>query len=297
MSQTSTPAVEPKDKGGSRLTRQWRQALGGVSLLPALVLVVVVFVIPVLRLLWLSVDGETGSGIGRYGDLMQNDVVVRILIRTILTALGVTLFSLLLAYPYAYVMSTSGPRLQATMLAIVVFSFWAAVMARTFAWVVLLQRDGPVDTVLGSVGLHASLLHNLFSAFLGMVQVMLPYFVLLLFSSMRSIDKNLMVAASTLGASRRRAFFHVYLPLTSSGIESGMVLVYVLSLGFYITPAILGSPQNALMAQLIDTEITQQVNFAEAGALSTLLIAAAVIGFVIIKVLAGSMRRLAGVRS
>ncbi|MFT4010482.1 MAG: ABC transporter permease [Nocardioidaceae bacterium] len=287
----------------STVTLRERASRGAFALyvLPALVVVVIVFVIPVLRLLWLSVTGDNGgsaSGTAIYRELLGNDVVMRILWRTVTTAVGVTVISVLLAYPYAYVMSTAGPRLQATMLAIVVFSFWAAVMARTFAWIVLLQRDGPVDRALGAVGLHdVTLLHNSFSAYLGMVQVMMPYLVLVLYSSMRSIDPKLMVAASTLGASRRRAFFHVYFPLTAAGVESGVVLVYVISLGFYITPALLGSPQNALMSQFIDTAVSQQVDFPRAGALSTMLIVCGLVGFVVIRLVASQLRKFAGVPS
>lgn len=278
---------------------RWRgKRTATLSLLPALALVLLVFVLPTIQLLSQSVRGAGVHGLSEYDELLHSSVVLQVLARTVITSLGVTLVSLFLAYPYAYLMATTGARLRGIMLAVVIFSFWTPVMTRTFAWIVLLERDGPVDHLLGAVGLHGiSLLHNLTGAYIGMVQVMMPYFVLLLYSSMRTIDSQLMVAASTLGATRRRAFFHVYLPLTASGIESGITLVYILALGFYLTPAVLGSPQNALMAQFIDTEISQQLNFAQAGALSTLLIVAAIVGFIVIKLLATLLRKLAGVRA
>lgn len=269
-----------------------------LNLLPALALVLLVFVVPTIKLLTQSVSGDGVRGLSEYDELLHSSVVMQVLVRTVITSLGVTLVSLFFAYPYAYIMATTGRRLRGIMLAVVIFSFWTPVMTRTFAWIVLLERDGPVDHALEAVGLHGvSLLHNLTGAYIGMVQVMMPYFVLLLYSSMRSIDDRLMVAASTLGATRRRAFLHVYLPLTASGIESGITLVYILALGFYLTPAVLGSPQNALMAQFIDTEISQQLDFAQAGALSTLLIAAAIVGFIVIKLLSTWVRRLAGIRA
>ena len=278
---------------------RWRgKRTATLSLLPALALVLLVFVLPTIQLLSQSVRGAGVHGLSEYDELLHSSVVLQVLARTVITSLGVTLVSLFLAYPYAYLMATTGARLRGIMLAVVIFSFWTPVMTRTFAWIVLLERDGPVDHLLGAVGLHGiSLLHNLTGAYIGMVQVMMPYFVLLLYSSMRTIDSQLMVAASTLGATRRRAFFHVYLPLTASGIESGITLVYILALGFYLTPAVLGSPQNALMAQFIDTEISQQLNFAQAVALSTLLIVAAIVGFIVINLLATLLRKLAGVRA
>jgi putative spermidine/putrescine transport system permease protein len=268
----------------------------GLRVVPSLVLVVVVFVVPVTRLLWQSFEtpGSRAHSLGleNYGAVLSSSVDMRILGRTVLTASLVALMTLLAAYPFSYIMATTSSHvLAAVMLGATVFSFGTSVIARTFAWIVLLQRDGIVDRSLAHVGLgHVSLSHNLLGAYIGMVQVMLPILILMLYSTMRRIDSSLMVAAESLGATRLRAFIHVYLPITARAIESGVVLVYILSLGFFITPALLGSPQQALMAQLIDTEVSQKLNFGEAGALSVFLIVCAVLGLILIRMVGTVIR-------
>ncbi|CDX35475.1 Binding-protein-dependent transport systems inner membrane component (fragment) [Mesorhizobium plurifarium] len=146
---------------------------------------------------------------------------------------------------------------------------------RTFAWLVLLQDTGLVNQMLIGLGLidaPISLIRNQFGVVVGMSNILLPYMVLPLVAVMRGIDPNLMRAATISGASPLRSFFRVYLPLTLPGILSGTVLTMTLSLGFYITPAVLGGSGNVMIAQLIADQINQQVNFAFSSALAVALI-------------------------
>src|SRR5690606_5084387 len=137
--------------------------------------------------------------------------------------------------------------------------FWTSMLARTYAWLVLLQDNGPVQALLQSLGLTIPLLRNPAGVLIGMVQILLPFMVLPLYNTMNSIDARLIHAAQTLGANKLKTFLRAYFPLSLPGLMSGGIIVYVLSLGFYVTPAILGSPQTSLLSQLIVQEISQRL--------------------------------------
>jgi putative spermidine/putrescine transport system permease protein len=158
-------------------------------------------------------------------------------------------------------------------MALVLLPFWTSLMARTFAWLVLLQDTGVVNSLLSGVGIGPlSLIRNTTGVTIGMTQVLLPFMVLPLYSTMSKIDSRLMTAAVSLGAPMRVAFRRVYLPLSMPGVVAGLTLVFIMSLGFYITPQILGSPQQAMISQLIATKIDRLLDFGAAGALSAVLI-------------------------
>jgi putative spermidine/putrescine transport system permease protein len=240
--------------------------------LPALALLLVVMMWPLLQLLYRSFMTPTFS-LEKYRGLLTDGVSVTILTRTIVMSLIVTVVTLLLAYPYAYAMTKVTPRTRAVLMALVLLPFWTSLMARTFAWLVLLQDTGVVNSLLSSVGIGPlSLIRNTTGVTIGMTQVLLPFMVLPLYSTMSKIDSRLMTAAVSLGAPARVAFRRVYLPLSMPGVVAGLTLVFIMSLGFYITPQILGSPQQAMISQLIATKIDRLLDFGAAGALSAVLI-------------------------
>jgi len=240
--------------------------------LPALVLLLVVMMWPLLQLLYRSFMTPSFS-LDKYRGLLTDGVSVTILTRTIVMSLIVTVVTLLLAYPYAYAMTKVTPRTRAVLMALVLLPFWTSLMARTFAWLVLLQDTGVVNSLLGSVGVGPlSLIRNTTGVTIGMTQVLLPFMVLPLYGTMSKIDSRLMTAAVSLGAPARVAFRRVYLPLSMPGVVAGLTLVFIMSLGFYITPQILGSPQQAMISQLIATKIDRLLDFGAAGALSAVLI-------------------------
>jgi putative spermidine/putrescine transport system permease protein len=240
--------------------------------LPALALLLVVMMWPLLQLLYRSFMTPTFS-LEKYRGLLTDGVSVTILTRTIVMSLIVTVVTLLLAYPYAYAMTKVTPRTRAVLMALVLLPFWTSLMARTFAWLVLLQDTGVVNSILSSVGIGPlSLIRNTTGVTIGMTQVLLPFMVLPLYSTMSKIDSRLMTAAVSLGAPARVAFRRVYLPLSMPGVVAGLTLVFIMSLGFYITPQILGSPQQAMISQLIATKIDRLLDFGAAGALSAVLI-------------------------
>ncbi len=235
-------------------------------MLPAVALLGAFFAFPVGRIVGDSLfDG--GFGLSHYTALFEDGVTGRVLVRTILVALAVATVTLLMAYPYAYLMTIVSPRARALLMVIVLLPFWTSLMARGFAWVLLLQDNGPVDRLLG-----LRLMGTVWAVIVAMAQVLLAFMVLPLYSSMQTIDRRLLSAAASLGATRRSAFLRVYLPLSVPGIVAGFSLVFILSVGFYVIPALLGSSQQAVVAQLIQERTSALLDFAGAGALGTLLL-------------------------
>lgn len=247
----------------------------GAYVWPALILVVGAFLYPLALLVWRSFSEPT-LGLQTYASVLGDPVTLTILLRTLRMSLTVTVVTLLLGYPYAYVMTLVGPRARAIMLALVLLPFWTSLMARTFAWVVLLQEGGPLSQVMHALHLDTTQLKGTTAGVtIGMAQVLLPFMVLPLYTGMKGIDRNLVAAAENMGARPTTAFRLVYLPLSLPGVVAGMTLVLVLALGFYITPVLLGSPQQAMISQLIAQKVNPLLDFPAAGALSLILLAVA----------------------
>jgi putative spermidine/putrescine transport system permease protein len=258
-------------------SRRRRPALGVLLLVPALVVVLVFFVYPVVALSARSFL-EPEPGVAQYAHLFTDSTTLTILLRTFIVAVLVTGVTLVLAYPYAYLMSITGPTVRALLLFLVLLPFWSSLMARTFAWIVLLQPSGVVASLLGLVGLaDVPLLGSQVGVTIAMTQVLLPFMVLPLFNTMMQIDRNLLNAAYSMGASKARAFVKVYLPLSIPGVAAGCVLVFILSLGFWVTPRLIGSPQQSLIGQLIETRAGRLLDFAGAGAISVVLLLVAIV--------------------
>ena len=240
-------------------------------LVPALALLAVILLLPLLQSLWRSFDAPNWT-FSHYRTLFTDGVTLRVLRRTVETALIVTVIAFGLGYPYAYVMTRVGPRLRAVLLVLVLVPFWTSVMARNFAWVLILQRGGPVDRFFSLFGLHVVLYGKVGGVAIAMSQVLLPFMVLPLFSALSGIDRKLLLAARGLGSSPLVAFWKIYWPLSRGGVTSGLILVFTLSLGFYVTPALLGSPQQSLIAQLLAQRTSQLLDFQGAGALGWLVL-------------------------
>ncbi|MGN6767102.1 MAG: ABC transporter permease subunit [Rhizobiaceae bacterium] len=242
--------------------------------LPAGLLLAGVMIIPLLLAFWTSV-AEPKAGLGNYAEFFESATYLRILWRTIWTAAIVTLVCLLLGYPYAYLMTLAGRRTRMLLTVAVLVPFWTSAIVRIFGWMVLLQPSGLVNRALALVGLGPfELLGNLTGTLIGMVQVMLPLMILPLYSTMGGIDRRLMVAACSLGATPSGAFRKVYLPLSRPGILAGSVIVFVSSLGFYLVPQMLGSPQQQLLSQLIFDQVSSLLNFGLGAAMAVILLAA-----------------------
>lgn len=252
------------------LTRRPRPAW--LLLVPALTLLAAVLLVPLGQSFLRSISSPTWT-LDNYARLFTDGVTLTVLGRTAATALIVTVVAFLLGYPYAYFMTRVSDRVRAVLLVVVLIPFWTSVMARNFAWLTILQRGGPVQTALSWIGLgDIQLVGSQIGVTIAMSQVLLPFMVLPLFSALSGIDRKLLLAARGLGSSPLVAFWKIYWPLSRGGVVAGLILVFTLSLGFYVTPALLGSPQQSLIAQLLAQRTTQLLDFAGAGALGMLVL-------------------------
>jgi len=201
-------------------------------------------------------------------------VFVDILLRTFTISAVVALLCALLGYPLAYFLATIPRRRANLMLILVLLPFWTSALVRTTAWVVLLQREGVVNNLLLSIGLidaPLALIYNRLGVYIAMTHVLLPFLVLPLYGVMKGIGRDEMRAASSLGASPLRAFLRVYFPQTLPGLSAGMIIIFTLSLGYYITPAIVGGGADQMVSGSIAFYTNQSLNWGMAAALSLLL--------------------------
>lgn len=225
-------------------------------LLPAALLLLAFFVVP----LSLMFQTSLSEGVQTYSRIFRSPLYGQVLWNTAQTALLTTMVCLALAYPYAYVLNRVGPRLHLVMLALVLLPFWTSLLVRSFAWVGILQDAGLLNTLLQAIGLRdepLELIRTPTGVLIGMVHVLLPYMVLPLVTTMGQIDPSVLRAAQSFGAGPWKRFQRVFLPLTLPGIASGVVLVFVLSLGFYITPALLGGSSDVMIGETIVQEVTR----------------------------------------
>lgn len=242
-------------------------------LVPALALLAGVLLVPLGASFVRSLSTPTWT-LENYAKLFTDGITLTVLGRTAATAAIVTAVTFLLGYPYAYLMTRVGPRARSVLLVIVLVPFWTSVMARNFAWIIILQRGGPVHSVFEFFGSPEIVFYGtVVGVIIAMSQVLLPFMVLPLYSTLSGIDRKLLLAARGLGSSPLVAFWKVYWPLSRGGVVAGLILVFTLSLGFYVTPALLGSPQQSLIAQLLAQRTTQLLDFAGAGALGMLVLA------------------------
>lgn len=259
-----------------RLTRFLRSGgsrISGMSTLllmaPFLALMCGIFIWPIVSLLSISVL-EPQPTLDNYERVLTNPVYARVLLRTLWIALLVAGLALALSYPVAFAMTRARGALAVLITACVLLPFWSSVLVRTAAWAVLLQRNGLVNEGLQWVGLTSEpvrLLYTQGAVVIAMTHVLMPFMILPIYGSLRNIPEDYMRAASVLGASRVRAFIEVLLPLSMPGVFSGFILVFLTALGFFVTPSLLGSPQEMMIATLISQQLREVLDWPFAAAL------------------------------
>jgi putative spermidine/putrescine transport system permease protein len=243
----------------SQRVRQW--CITGALLAPVLLFLAVCFIAPLGELLHLSFGGR-GGAFASYREIAASGVYRKVFANTLILAFNVALITCLLAYPTAYMMSRLRGLAFSVALWCVLFPLWISVLVRTFAWILLLGENGPVNRILLSSGIFShpvSFLFNSAGVYIGMVHVLLPYALLPIYTAMRNVELPLLQASDGLGASPFQTFRRIYLPLTMPGVAAGFLLVFLLALGFYITPAMLGGLKNLTVAMLIDLFVTEQL--------------------------------------
>jgi putative spermidine/putrescine transport system permease protein len=207
----------------------------------------------------------------------DNAIYRDVIARTFAISASVTLICLLLGYPLAYWIATAPPRTSRMLMLMVLLPFWTSLLVRTTAWVVVLQGGGVVNSLLGWLGLvdpqhPLELIHNRIGVLIAMTHILLPFMVLPIYSVMKGIPPNYMRAAASLGAPPASAFLRVYLPLSLPGVSAGGLLVFILALGYYITPALVGGPQDQMLSYFIAYFASQVTNWGMAAALSATLL-------------------------
>lgn len=275
----------------------------GLLAIPVLVLLLVVFAYPVIEILKRSFTEfipPQVSGLDNVQWFFETKANLVVLRRTFITAIAVTGACLLLAYPYAYLMTLAKRKWLIVMLAVVLVPFWTSLMVRNYAWIVLLQENGIFPRLVEFLGFgQPKLKDSALGVGIGMAQVLLPFMVLPLYANMRNIDRRLLLAAASLGARPAVAFFRIYLPLSLPGVIAGSLLVFVLALGFFLTPALLGSPQESMLSQLIVTQVNQLLAWGRSGVMAgvlliTTLIVIGVIGLITRRYSGGALKAWGG---
>lgn len=283
------PPVAPPARR-PRLLDRW-----GLLVIPLVAFLLVVFVLPLAFILARSFT-DPAPGLANYQAFFSSPVYLDILINTFKIAGIVTAVTLLLGFPYAYLMTLASPFWRGVLLVAVLVPFWTSLLVRTFAWVLMLGDTGVINTFLVDTGLVAQpvpLLRNLAGVVIGMTQVMLPFAVLPMFAAMRGIDRRLVQAAEGLGARPVQAFWRVYAPLTAPGVAAATLLVFVSSLGFYVTPALLGGPKDKMIGELIAQQLSGVLRWGFASALAiALLVVTAVLLLVVARFV--DLRRMLG---
>jgi ABC-type spermidine/putrescine transport system permease subunit I len=252
-----------------------RQNLEAVLLLaPAVLFLVLWFIVPLGRFLALAFTGDAKTP-APFAELAGSEVYQRVFLATLLVALMVMVITVLLAYPLAYALCRLKGFWFIVALYGVLFPLWISTLVRTFSWMLLLERNGPINRALVDIGITDkpfALLFNDTAVTIGMVHVLLPYAVLPLYSAMSRIDRRLLLASDGLGASPLATFWRVYLPLSMPGLIGGAGFVFLFALGFYITPAILGGANAITLSMLIAGFVSERLAWPLAAAASVLLL-------------------------
>lgn len=243
-----------------------------VLVAPAVLLVAAAFIIPVSMIIVRSFT-DPSLGFQNYEWLIGSESAQAIIIRTLRTALIATLVTAVIAYPYAYLMATTTPLVRGILMVVVLLPFWTSMMVRAFAWVIILQRNGLLNTFLESVGVAPiTILGTNTAVIIGMCQILMPFMVLPMVSVMLGIDRRLPLAGQVMGASRLKAFVTIYFPLSMPGVFAGSLIVFILSLGFYVTPALLGSPREQILPNALYSQVLELLQWGRGGALAVALL-------------------------
>ncbi len=244
-------------------------------LAPALIMLAVFLIWPVMELMSKSFLDPRGP-MAFYGRLVQVPAYVMILLRTLLISMLTALICLLIGYPVAYRLTKAGPVGKALILVCVLLPFWTNLLVRSYGWIEFLNPRGILNSLLMAAGLISSpleLVYNSAGVLIGLSQIMLPYMILPLYAVMTRMDARLTQASRSLGAGPIKTFIKIYFPLTFPGVMAGLLLIFTMSLGFFVIPALLGGAKGMMIAQLIEFNINGTLNWGMASALSTVLLA------------------------
>ncbi|WP_376767689.1 ABC transporter permease [Mesorhizobium zhangyense] len=287
---TTAGGSDPRPAGrAASEPRRWRLAdYPSLLTVPAILLLIAAMAYPLLTIVLRSFS-EPEWSLQNYVWFFSTPVNLTVLARTFSISAWVTIVCVIAAYPYAYLMTTVGPRMRLVLIMCVLVPFWVSGVVRTLAWVILLQDSGVINSTLKAIGFSSiRLIRTQTGVVIGMAQVLLPFMILPLYSVMRGIDLRLVQAARSLGARPALAFLQVYLPLSLPGVFAGAIIVFILSLGFYITPALLGGPRSTMLSTLVQSQVLSLLNWGRGGTMGVVLLVST---FVLLAVAAPLMRQ------
>ena len=277
------------------LTRPRIRVGPALLVMPLVAFMLVFYALPIVSMLSRSFSDPTWT-LENYARLANDAVFVKVFWTTLRTAIVVTAGTLLLGYPVALAMSRLNRAAANTVLIIVLMPFWTSVLVRSYAWMVLLGRKGLINEALTGSGLIEAplkLLNTSLAVHIAMIHILLPYMILPVASVLGQIDRALPRAAASLGASPWSVFVRVVLPLSMPGVAAGVLLVFVLSLGFYITPALVGGPRDFMLSMLIAQQV-ELLNWSYAACLSAVLLVLTLAMIAVFRCLPGVRGALSG---
>lgn len=284
---------------GNTVESAWlrqRRAATVVIMAAPLAALLLLFVLPMLQLLWLSFSSDSGFTLDNYWELGR-PIYIRLTLYTFNISLLITVLCVAIGYPLAYLIARIGGTLSRWIALFLVMSLWLSILTRTYGWVALLQRKGVINSMLVSSGITDQplpLLYNPFGVVIGMLHLLLPFMVITLLPTFRSVDDSLIRASLCLGASPLRTFLKVFVPLTLPGVVAGSILVFVLAIGYFVTPAILGGGRSSTIAMAIKNQVLTLVDLPLAAATSVTLLVISVTALLVYERFSGVDRVFGG---
>lgn len=277
MTGAPTPHLDDGLNATKLRVAERRQSLLILALtLPAIIAVFLVIVIPVGWLFSLSfLDSDGQLSLINYEKMITYKSYLRVFKTTFNVSFLTTFLCIVVGYPLAYFLSQMPRKYVGLFMLTVLLPFWTSLLVRTYAWLVMLQRNGLINNFAIDLGIWdapVKLAHNLNGTLIGMVHIMLPFLVLPLYAAMRRIDRHALQAAANLGATPVQAFWQIFVPLSLPGVVAGSLIVFVLCLGFYVTPAVLGGGKVILVSMQITAILEDQFNWGAASALGVVLL-------------------------
>jgi len=264
------------EEGLKRAAARERRGLFLIAV-PSLAFMVLLLILPLCFLVGLSFVRDGGFSLANYARIFSDTFYAQSFWLTVQVAAVVTLATGVMGYLVAYAL-TLMPRWLATIcLAMVALPFWTSALVRTYAWLVLLQNRGIVNNMLTGLGIIDAplrLMHNLTGTLIGMIHIMLPFMVFPVYAGLQRIDPDYMRAAFGLGSSPSYAFWRVYFPLSLPGLTAGVIMVFVVSLGFFVTPVLLGGGRTMMMSIVIYRDVSLTLDWGPAAAIATLFVIA-----------------------
>ena len=287
MEQTKAPNSEALRL--HKIKEQW-MILGLAA--PSIFSIIAIIMIPVGWLFYLSFLGNGGDfSLVNYQRMIEYKSYARVYLITFQVSILTTLLCVLIGFPLAYLLAQLPQKIAGVLMLTVLLPFWTSLLVRTYARLVMLQKKGLLNDFAIQIGLWETpvkLVHNMTGTLIGMAHIMLPFLILPLYGAMRRIEPEMMHAASNLGAKPIQAFWKIFFPISLPGLVAGSLIVFVLCLGFYVTPAVLGGGRVVMIATQITAILENQFNWGAASALGVVLL----VTTMIILYLAGRLLKL-----